>query len=244
MSRARRRLRGTPPPDETQVIAGEETVALPPDETQVVVEEEAVDPPLEPPLPGAPLEEPPPDRHLWPWLLVLLVLVLGGLAAALLISRDDKKDTQPTTQTATTAAQTVAPLPQTTTKPAVVEVSVPKVVGLKAPEALKALTGAGLTGTTRGVFSNEARNLVVAQHPDATTKVKKGSAVALDVSKGPKSVPVPDVVGQSAADAVQTLKAAGLKVTVVRVPSADPAGQVVARRRPRASRLRAGRPSG
>src|SRR4051812_22243814 len=149
----------------------------------------------------APFEEPPPNREIWPWLLVLLALVIVGIGAAYFATRDkDKKKAQPATQTVTTVAQTVAPLPQTTApKPHVVESAVPKVVGLQAPVALKALEKQGLTGTTRGVFSPRPKNEVVGQDPAPTTKVKKGSAVALQVSKGKKSVPVPDVVGQDTA---------------------------------------------
>src|SRR4051812_28624361 len=59
-------------------------------ETRVIVEEPAAPPPG-PPMPGAPLEEPPPNRELWPWLLVLLALVIAGIVVAVLLSRDDKK---------------------------------------------------------------------------------------------------------------------------------------------------------
>jgi serine/threonine-protein kinase len=200
----------------------------PADETAVIVEEA---PPGPPPMPGAPLEEPPPNRELWPWLLVLLGLVLAGIAAAYLISRDKNEHTQPTTR-ATTVAQTVAPLPQTKPMPAVVEAAVPNVVGLQAPIALNKLAKGGLTGTTRGVFSDKPKNEVVGQDPAATTKVKKDSTVTLDVSKGKKSIPVPDVVGQDTAAAIETVKAQGLEVKVVRVPSSEPAGQVVAQAPP------------
>lgn len=201
------------------------------EETQVIVDEPGV--PAEP-MPPAPLEEPPPNRELWPWLLVLLVLVVGGILAAVLLSRNDHKSSRPaTTQAVTTApVQTVAPLPKPKPKPAVVEATVPKVVGLQAPAALTSLEKAGLTGTTRGVFSDKPKNEVVGQDPAATTKVKKGSTVTLEVSKGKRSVPVPDVVGQDAAAAIQTMKAAGFAVTIARVPSDQPAGQVVAQAPP------------
>jgi beta-lactam-binding protein with PASTA domain len=200
------------------------------DETQVIVEEPVSAPPG-PPMPGAPLEEPPPNRELWPWLLVLLGLVIGGIVVAVLLSRDDKK-TSPSSTQATTQAQTVAPLPRTTPAPSVVEGTVPKLVGLQAPAALEALAAAGLTGKTRGVFSAKPKNEVVGQDPAATTKVKKGSVVALEVSKGKQPVPVPDVVGQDVAAAIETVKAQGFQVNVVRVPSSDPAGQVVAQAPP------------
>jgi serine/threonine-protein kinase len=116
--------------------------------------------------------------------------------------------------------------------PAVVEAAVPNVVGLQAPVALNKLAKGGLTGTTRGVFSDKPKNEVVGQDPAATTKVKKDSTVTLDVSKGKKSIPVPDVVGQDTAAAIETVKAQGLEVKVVRVPSSEPAGQVVAQAPP------------
>ena len=135
-------------------------------------------------MPGAPLEEPPPNRELWPWLLVLLGLVIAGIVVAVLLSRDGKKTSPSSTQPATTQAQTVAPLPRTTPTPSVVEGTVPKLVGLQAPAALEALAAAGLTGKTTGVFSDKPKNEVVGQDPAATTKVKRGSVVALEVSKG------------------------------------------------------------
>ena len=113
-----------------------------------------------------------------------------------------------------------------------VEATVPKLVGLQAPAALEALAAAGLTGKTTGVFSDKPKNEVVGQDPAATTKVKKGSVVALEVSKGKQQVPVPDVVGQDAAAAIETVKAQGFQVNVVRVPSSEPAGQVVAQAPP------------
>jgi serine/threonine-protein kinase len=85
-----------------------------------------------------------------------------------------------------------------------------------------------LTGATHGVFSSKPQNVVVAEHPAATTKVARGSTVTLDVSKGKKPVPVPDVTGQQVAAAIETLRAQGMRATVVQVPSDQPAGQVVA----------------
>ena len=54
------------------------------DETAVTVEERR----LAGPPPGPPVD-PPPDRELWPWLLVLLVLVLAGIAVVYFATRDD-----------------------------------------------------------------------------------------------------------------------------------------------------------
>jgi beta-lactam-binding protein with PASTA domain len=192
--------------------------------TQVIEEPTASLPPVEePPLPGAPIEEPPPDRELWPWLLVLLVLVLAALLGAWLASRHGKNTSNDTTPGA--PVQTVAPTP----RPQVAgRVAVPRVIGSKAPAALTALRRAGLAGTTQGVFSAKPRNQVVAQKPAAAAKVKRGSTVALSVSKGQKTAPVPDVVGQQVAAAIATIQAQGLHAKVVRVPNDQPPGQVIA----------------
>jgi beta-lactam-binding protein with PASTA domain len=178
-------------------------------------------------------------------MLVLLVLVLGGLAAAYFATRDDKKNSKSATvtttlaqtttlsQTTTTVAQTVAPAPAQTTvskpKPAIpARVIVPKLVGAPAPAGLQTLKKLGLSGTTRGVFSTSPPNQVVSQKPGAGTKLAKGALVTLNVSKGPKAVAIPDLVGQDEAAAISTLKAQGLVPDVVKVPNDQPAGQVVA----------------
>jgi beta-lactam-binding protein with PASTA domain len=194
------------------------------DETAVTVEETR---PAAPP-PGAPMES-PPDRELWPWLLVLLILVLGGIAAAYFFTRDDTGARSDRITTTVVQASTPQP-PATNTRPAPVtaRVTVPRLVGLTAPGALKRLQGLGLTGTTRNAFSDKPPNQVVAQAPVATTKLAKGASVTLTVSKGPKSVPVPNLIGQPLADALSRLRARGLNTRVVRVPNPAPAGQVVA----------------
>jgi serine/threonine-protein kinase len=50
----------------------------------------------------------------------------------------------------------------------------------------------------------------------------------LNVSKGPKAALIPDLVGQSEAAAVATVKAQGFVPDVAKVPSSEPVGQVVA----------------
>jgi beta-lactam-binding protein with PASTA domain len=176
-----------------------------------------------PPTPGAAPEEPPPDRDLLPWLVVLVALVIAGIAAAWFATRDGN------TRTVTLTVTTVAPLPQHAPKPTVVEATVPKLVGLQAPDALQRLTRAGLTGKTRSVFSDAPPNEVTGQDPGATTRMRRGSVVTLAVSKGKKTLPVPDVVGQDVSAAIDSVKAQGfVEARVVRVPSTQPTGQVVA----------------
>src|SRR5690349_21442542 len=67
----------------------EPTEAVPPPEWPVPDPTLAGPPP---PLPGAPPPTGPPpgrwyDRELWPWLFVLLVLVIGGILAAYFLTR-------------------------------------------------------------------------------------------------------------------------------------------------------------
>jgi beta-lactam-binding protein with PASTA domain len=196
-----------------------------PAEETVILEEAG--PPGPPPLPPSEL---PPERELWPWMLVLLTLVLAGLAAAYFATRDDKKSSKSATVTTTLAQVAVPPPPQTTgPKPAVrARAAVPKLVGTPAPAALQTLNKLGLSGTTRGVFSAKPRNRVVSQKPGAGTTLAKGAVVTLNVSKGQKSVPIPDVVGQDEAAAINTVKAQGFVPDVATVPSDQAPGQVVA----------------
>jgi eukaryotic-like serine/threonine-protein kinase len=175
-----------------------------------------------PPMPEAPREDPPPDRDLWPWLVVVVTLVIAGIAAAWFSTRGSN------TRTVTQTVTKVAPLPQRAPKPAVVEATVPKLVGLQAPDALQALVRTGLTGKTFGVFSDAPPGEVTGQDPGATTRMRRGSVVTLAVSKGKKTLPVPDVVGQELAAAIASVKAQGFEARVVRVPSTQPTGQVVA----------------
>ena len=195
------------------------------DQTAVTIEEQR---PAAPP-PGPPVE-PPPERELWPWLVVLLVLVLAGIAVVYFATRDDKSQPQ---------AATPAPVPPTTvpaspTRTAVrtpapsARVTLPRLVGLTAPVALTRLRQLGLTGNTQNVFSEKPPTVVVAQTPGSWRKLAKGKTVILNISKGPRAVAVPDVVGQTAADALSRLQAQGFRPRIVRVPSVEPAGQVVA----------------
>ena len=86
------------------------------DETAVIVDDA---PPAGPPLPGG---GPPPDRDLWPWLLVLLGLVLAGLAVAYLATRSDKRSSKSATET-TASANTAAPAPAPTATPRLVGIA-------------------------------------------------------------------------------------------------------------------------
>ncbi len=69
---------------------------------------------------------------------------------------------------------------------------------------------------------------MVEQVPQAGTKLKEGATVALQVSKGPEPVPVPDLVGRQVSEATGAVRDAGFQANIVTVPSQEPGGTVVA----------------
>jgi len=94
-------------------------------------------------------------------------------------------------------------------------VKVPDVSGKSLDDARKALSAAGLTpGTVSKVFSSDVPNgQVVSTDPAGAASRAPGTPVEITVSRG-EPVEVPDVVGQSVADAQQALEDAGLKVVL------------------------------
>ena len=160
---------------------------LPPD---TVVEEEVAPPP------------PPPRPLLWPWLLLLLALVIGGLVAAWLLTRDNGHK----------GASTV---------------NVPNVVHLKQHEAVQRLNARGLITRTRTGVSTAAPGTVVAQDPNPGANVVRDSVVTLTVS-AVQTEAVPNVVGQREAAAVSALQSKGFRVQTASVASKQPTGTVLA----------------
>jgi serine/threonine-protein kinase len=94
------------------------------------------------------------------------------------------------------------------------QVAVPPVVGLDYSTALQQLQAAGFAVGRTDVESDQPAGIVVSQVPSGSSTATKGSTVNLSVSNGPQTTPLPDVSGQTEADAKATLKAAGFKVTV------------------------------
>jgi serine/threonine-protein kinase len=159
----------------------------------------------------------------WPWLLALLVLVLAGLAAAWLLTRDDDE----AAPSGTTASE---------------RVEVPLLVGLREERALERLQEAGLAGDVEERRAAEAEGVVVEQEPEAGERVEAGGTVRLVVSEGrggattggtgttatrPETARVPEVVGRRSSEATSILQDAGFGVRVATVPSNEPAGVVV-----------------
>lgn len=107
------------------------------------------------------------------------------------------------------------------------KITVPSVVGKSRDTAVKELTTRGLDATVVEVNSNRPGGIVTAQDPRPGTVVVGGSSVRINVSKGPRPVAVPSVVGQSYDVAAAQLQAAEFTVGRVDVESDRPAGEVV-----------------
>lgn len=146
---------------------------------------------------------PPPRRPLlWPWLVLLLALVIGGLGAAYFITRDD----------GTSAATS----------------HVPNVVGLRTAFAMARLGQRGYPADVRGRVAEGARlGTVLSQDPVAGTELDRGGTVTITVARGPSTIEVPDVVGLPVAKAFEHLEAAKLRGRSERVFSGQPKGRVV-----------------
>ena len=96
------------------------------------------------------------------------------------------------------------------------QVAVPPVVGLDYSTALQQLQAAGFAVARTDVESTQPAGVVTSQVPSGSSTATKGSTVNLSVSNGPQTTPLPDVTGQTQADATATLKAAGFKVKVTK----------------------------
>jgi eukaryotic-like serine/threonine-protein kinase len=144
-------------------------------------------------------------RPIWPWLLGLLLLV-GALVGGVYVwdqIQDEISGAKP--------------------------VVVPFVEGQRWPQARQNIRRVGLR-PARVNRSHEtfAIGVVFRQEPEAGERVPKGNAVRLFVSTGKPRVAVPDVLGAREADAVVTIRAAGLVPDTRDIFSDEPAGTVIA----------------
>ena len=114
---------------------------------------------------------------------------------------------QPNASSTTTTTSSTVP---------VVMVAVPSVLNLPRGAATDALVAAGLTPLVDLIPNDYAPpGLVLAQKPEVGTQVPIGTAVSIDVSAGPSSFAVPDVLGKTEPAARQLLEGVGFVVTVV-----------------------------
>jgi beta-lactam-binding protein with PASTA domain/tRNA A-37 threonylcarbamoyl transferase component Bud32 len=101
-------------------------------------------------------------------------------------------------------------------------VIVPNVVGSTFDSANSSLLGRGFAVRRKDVDSEQPKDTVVAQSPDAGSYQPPGSTIILSVSKGPTTSTVPDVTSISQNDAVAQLRASGFRVHIVPQPVSDP----------------------
>jgi beta-lactam-binding protein with PASTA domain len=104
---------------------------------------------------------------------------------------------------------------------------VPDVQGEKVDQALADLQKANLKGTTVEVDSNQPQGEVVSQRPTGGASVVQGSTVTLRVSKGPKPIAVPNVIGSSFESANSALLGKGFAVARTDVQSDQPKDSVI-----------------
>lgn len=97
-------------------------------------------------------------------------------------------------------------------------VQVPSVKGSTVEDAQRVLESVGLEGqeVSRIYHDRVALGLVISQRPQAGKYVKQGRMIELAVSRGPKSVPVPRVVGKTLSQAENLLGQKYLRVGRVR----------------------------
>ena len=101
-------------------------------------------------------------------------------------------------------------------------VRVPNVVGLAYDLAASNLRAAGFGVTRIDVDSDLAVNVVVDQDPAGDSESSQGTTVTLSVSRGPSTVPVPDVTTQDVTIARSILEDAGFRVRELLEDTDDP----------------------
>ena len=216
------------------------------DETQVLREAEwpvagernAGPPPPVPPPDAAPQPPPgPPPGWLavenpWPWLALVLVAVAALLVWLFAIRGNSDRAT------------------------------VPRVVGLSQPVAIKKLQDAGFNVTAVRQAGKPPAGRVFSQKPGAGSQLKKKQTVLIAVSNGvaPKTAPattttattattkattptvaVPDVKGKAQPEAGGAIEAAGLVPDTFPVQASDPSGTVVAQDPAAGTKIAAGK---
>jgi serine/threonine-protein kinase len=120
------------------------------------------------------------------------------------------------------------------------KVSVPAVKGFTLDQAVSALTNAGLVAEPHEINSTGSPGTVIAQDPPSGQQVVKGSKVRINVSQGPKTALVPDVVGSDFATAAAALKNDGFVVIRQDGSSDQPAESVYAQDPPAGSKAATG----
>src|SRR4051812_7728708 len=113
--------------------------------------------------------------------------------------------------------------------------TVPELRGLSRAGAAKRAHANDLRISFKSRYAKRKAGTVIAQKPGAGKHVDSKTRVHATLSAGPPPVPVPDVVGRSAADAQSALESAGLRANITRVPAPGQQPGTVTRQSPTAT---------
>lgn len=121
------------------------------------------------------------------------------------------------------------------------KIPVPDVAGLEGTLAQQLVGAAGLTvSQVESVQAAAPRGVAMLTRPPAATVLSPGAGVAVVVSRGAPTIPVPDLLGMSQADARTRLELDGLSLgTVTRRRTGDATPGTVVGQRPAAGTLAA-----
>lgn len=92
--------------------------------------------------------------------------------------------------------------------------TVPVLVGTQRSVAVQQIRGRGLSPSVEEADNSKPAGEVIRQAPSAGSQLPAGSTVSIVVSKGEKKTTVPNVIGNLRAEAVEALRAVGLKPVV------------------------------
>jgi beta-lactam-binding protein with PASTA domain/predicted Ser/Thr protein kinase len=148
-------------------------------------------------------DEPPRRRAVWPWLLATLFVIGAGVGAYFLYNQIQSQ---------------LGPS----------QVAVSDYRGLREPDAVRQIRGAGLRPDVRREFDAKVEaTFVIRQSPSPGDRIEQGNTVTIFVSKGKPVTTVPSVIGLASEDAVAQLKDAHLNFRKIPADSDEPAGQVL-----------------
>jgi uncharacterized membrane protein len=123
-----------------------------------------------------------------------------------------------TSSTPQTVRNVLSPARSSSTGKPVSTVSVPTITGKQLAFATQVLSTMGLNYTVNYVASSEVPGTVVSQQPYGGARVEPASKVLLTVSGAQAVATIPNVIGQSQAQAQASLSAAGLDAQVAMKP--------------------------
>ncbi len=149
------------------------------------------------------------------------------VAAGNVVSQDPKEGTN---------AKTGSAINLVVAKAVVKQVQVPNLIGMTQTQAEDALIALGLVPKAEDPVANDsaAPGKVFKQSVAAGNTVNTGTSVSFTVALGKEVVTVPNVVGQTKANALKTLSDASFNVDVVEVYNSNVAAGIVVSQNPNA----------